>query len=200
MSPAQQGFYWRLWSEVCEANRWAMVKGRFVHDPARLGKFGPEIVALAKSLADCGAIKLDNLRHACHIFALGRDCSMKKLITKEFNKIKALFQILTDDQNTQAWMEWENAEIAECRSLVIAIKRMAPPEYIQEIARCKWNVKSWQFVDITSLRWLARELAHRKPTWPAGGTGLPAEALAEAGHSPGGMFAALEPHGADNPF
>lgn len=72
-------------------------------------------------------------RHAAHVKALGRDKSHSQLTNPEFDKLKALFELLADPSNLQAAIESADATIGERRRLVRGILDRVDEGYLQPI-------------------------------------------------------------------
>src|SRR5690606_29956074 len=95
MSPAQQTLYWRRWAQVCHVNGWVWRKGRL--DPEAVGpEYSEHHAAVWKIAKDRAqqqhrAVTADDLRHACHIYTLKRDMSMKDLPNSAFSRLLCLW-------------------------------------------------------------------------------------------------------------
>ncbi len=166
--PQRNRFYFPAWNDCCAANYWREIKGRLEIDDSRLNPWGCRVVAVARqrAAAEHRAMTLRDLRHACHFVALGRDIETNRLTSKQLNRIVPLFRLVQDEKNLDALMAWLNPEISERASLVAFVRKNAPEAYICTITRTKHGTVHWEDLEIPILRKLARDLAHREPTWP----------------------------------
>lgn len=104
MTEPQHHFYLRRWAAVVRANTWRMVKGRLA--PEAVGRAGgasvpasrgssvasphhAAVFAAAEQLAaqHHRALTADDLRHGCHVVALGRDKSSKDFSNRDFDRL-----------------------------------------------------------------------------------------------------------------
>ncbi|MES2219376.1 MAG: hypothetical protein V4587_00230 [Acidobacteriota bacterium] len=178
-------FYFPAWGKCADANEWRMERGRLVG--ARLAADGQHQcgvqsvrplfdaiwdAAEAIALAEHRAVKPDDLRHGCHVVAIGRDRSSKEMVNKEVERVVSLFRLLTNPENVEAQMNWDSPERAEKKNLIQAIKKKAPDEYICHIARDRWNGQFeypwWEDLPLPALRQLAMTLNNRNAKWEAG--------------------------------
>jgi len=94
MSPAQNKLYLRRWGAVCRALNWRMAKGR-LHPAAVLAGSAPReqvaAAAAARALQHHRATTADDLRHGCHVVALGRDKSHKDFSNRDFDAVLTLW-------------------------------------------------------------------------------------------------------------
>lgn len=98
MTPPQHKFYLRRWAAVVRANGWRMVKGRLAENAvgressraaAPASPHHQAVFAAAEQLAALQhrALTADDLRHACHVVALGRDKSSKDFSNRDFDRL-----------------------------------------------------------------------------------------------------------------
>ena len=163
------GFYFPAWNRCAKANGWTMRKGRLVADP-QSNPLVPELAkvwtfALQIAAREHRAVVDKDLRHACHIVAIGRDKSSDDLNTKELNRIVPLLDMLADPDDIKARMRWENPELAEKEKLQFAIRKLAPDAYIVKMSQDIFGTQYWEDLDPKKLNWLMRKLKDRSPTW-----------------------------------
>lgn len=185
MTPSQKNLYFNLWREVTIAHDWRMIKGRLLATrPEAAGQAEADKLALRVWEAACAlagqahrAITADDLRHACHIVAIGKDISSKVMTNKQLNRLFALFKFLKDPNNIAAAIAWENPEDADRKSLIIVIQRYAGlactgnaehhvDAYINEICkhRTDWpnyHEPHWEDLQLHQLRQLVTTLSNR---------------------------------------
>ena len=163
MTDRQRAFYWRLWGDCCAANGWRTRQGRLEHDPARLNEMGLQLWPIAERLAGAAhrAVTLDDLRHGCHVLALGRDKSSTALSNAEFNRVLTCLKLIVDYENLEALMDWQNAGNAERRSFIAFLRKKAPEAVLATISNNAFGTRHWQGLEIQKLRWLAGQLKNR---------------------------------------
>lgn len=174
MTEAQQrSFYFPAWNRCTRANDWRMERGRLVGKRAA-SHGGPETSALyervwiaAEELArrQARSVTAEDLRHACHVVALGRDKSSKELRNAEVDRVVGLFRVLQDPDDLDALLDWLHPENGERKRLVAAIKAAAPHAYIDRICRSRsdWNYEPpfWEDLELSALRQLRITLRRR---------------------------------------
>lgn len=155
MTTAQEKKYWRRWNAVSGWLGWFMRAGRLVHGPEST-VHGPQsehharVWQIAQTLAAAGAraVVPEDLRHACHIYAIGRDRSHKDFSNAQFSRVLVLWGnelprgasgalrgLLLDPEDLASIVAWDNSEVAQRRALVEGIRRSAPFAMIDTIAR-----------------------------------------------------------------
>lgn len=91
MTEAQDKKYWRRWAVVSAANHWRMIKHRL--DAAAVLDASEHHTAVwnaahARALQHVRGVTADDLRHGCHIVALGgRDKSHTDFTNREFDQL-----------------------------------------------------------------------------------------------------------------
>ena len=173
MTPSQNSKYWRRWGQVCRANNWRWIKGRLV-EGARLdlGDHHTAVWQIAQTIADqtCRAITADDLRHACHIHALGRDIGHSDLTNEQFSRLLLLWGderhlrgllIYPDDLTAQ--IHWHNPDRAKKDSLVRNIRSAAREEYISAITQDLYGTIYWEDLDNKALLGLLRKIKANAP-------------------------------------
>jgi hypothetical protein len=168
MTQNQEKLYWRLWGRVCHANDWRWVKGRILQTAERkLSEHHAAVWKCAEALARANqrGVTADDLRHGCHMYAIGRDrphLELKPAV--ECSRVFTLFKLLIEPEDLDAVMDWQNPERDERRRLVVGIQRMAPFAYIDAICRDKFRNYTSPFfedLDLDQLRHLRVTLASR---------------------------------------
>jgi hypothetical protein len=166
-------FYFPHWHRAAKANNWVMSKGRLVSK--RPEDFGASAVdqlqervwetAEARALQHHRAVTADDLRHACHIVALGRDKSSQDFDNRDLDRVVALFRLLERHDDVGAMLDWNDPQRQQRERLVWSIEHAAPEAYVTTIARDKFKTTRWQDLDLQSLRQLAMTLRQRTKSW-----------------------------------
>jgi len=169
MTESQRTSYFRRWQRAFSAN-WFMDRGRV---RKRDGRTESESLTAVVNAANRIATEAhrsptaDDLRHACHIVAIGRPKSSKEITNAEIDRIWLLFSLLTDPDNVDAVVKWQHPEIGERERLVKWISSLAPDATILVIARNAFgdafDFGHWQSLDIPKLKWLGKTLRSRQP-------------------------------------
>ena len=176
-------FYFPAWRRCADANDWVMDGGRLSAGDGVSGLGSREdsayhlqvwTVATALARHDHCAITADHLRHACNwIATLSRDCgdqlsnhqpravSCHDLDNRQTSRVVDLFRLLTDPEDLDALIAWENPEVADKRSLVRWLKKLAPEAVLIAISKNAWGTIFWEDQEIDQLRWLARQVKSR---------------------------------------
>lgn len=169
MTEKQEKLYWRLWWRVCHVNDWRFLKGRIAAEAQR--DTSEHHLAVWKCAADLAranqrSVTADDLRHGCHVHAIGRDKRHLDLHpTNECSRVFTLFKLLIEPEDLDAVMDWQDPDRDEKRRLVVGIKRMAPFAYIDSICRDKFdNYQSpfYEDLDLSQLRQLRVTLESRR--------------------------------------
>jgi hypothetical protein len=162
-------FYFPAWSACVKANAWHMEDGRLVGNglsdqPSTINDQLPKVLTFARQIAQAQhrGPMVDDLRHACHIVALGRDKSSKVLNNAELDRVVALFKLLADPEDLSAIMAWENPVEADVKRVKWFITNTAPSAYVAAIARDKFGTSDWESLDLKQMRFLAMTLANRR--------------------------------------
>jgi hypothetical protein len=167
MTDKQNSLYWRMWSRVVDANDWQMSKGRLASPLAPHGSaHAHRVLILAGEIAQRQhrSVTADDLRHACHAAAVGREKSHKDLTNAEFSRVLTAFKLLIEPDDLDAQMNWDNPDRDARRSLVASINKIAPHAAIDAI--CKnafqnYNSPFWEDLGLDQLKWLIRTLKDR---------------------------------------
>lgn len=162
MTENQEKLYWRLWGRVCHANDWRWAKGRILPTAERdTSEHHQAVWSLAGSIAaqHHRAVTADDLRHACHVHATGRDKTHMDLDKKaEVSRLFTLFKLLIEPNDLDAVMDWENPERDQRRRYVSLIKKY-PFAAVDKIARARFkgdyhspffeDLQLWQLKQLT---------------------------------------------------
>lgn len=173
MTDKQRKFlYFPAWHEAVSANQWRMEAKRLVTPAARFTDESKQIIQLAheRALADHRGPVIEDLRHACHVFALGADKSSADLTNKEVDGVVALFRVLKDPEDLDARMAWEGflegrktgQYPGDAKRLEYFITRTAPDAYVRQVAADKFGTRLWENLTLPQKRSLAMTLANRK--------------------------------------
>ena len=172
MNTGQNSKYWRRWAAVCHHNNWRWIKGRLSAEAVK--DTGPHHTAVwvhAEQLANqaCRAVTADDLRHACHVHAFGRDISHSSLTNRQFDRLLLLWgneremRGLLNTDDIRAQVLWDHPDQAEKLSLVHAIKLAAAHEYICSITRDVFGTEYWEDLDAKQLLGLLRKIKGNSP-------------------------------------
>lgn len=203
MTPNQQRrFYFPLWNAAANHHGWIMIKGRLIAPRPESDSGATEVEQLiasiwahAETLAQKAhrAITADDLRHACHIVALGKDKSSADITSKELDRLADLFRLLAQPDSIDLMRAWLEPEIGQRKRQVLAIRRYAATitggnefqtePYICKIAEAKFGARFrnpfWEDLDLRDLTQLAITLSERARDRAARS---PSEALAKEGN------------------
>lgn len=175
MNAAQNSKYWRRWSAVCRHNHWIWLKGRLSDQAVKdASQVHAGVWTLAEQLA-ARAFRTpvaDDLRHACHVLALGRDVSHADFTNEQFSRLlvllgdeKKLPGLLINPDHVRSSMYWNDPNLQRKDSLVFAIKAMAPDAYIAKITADVWGTIYWEDLDVSALLGLLRKLKGNRPAF-----------------------------------
>src|ERR1041385_3610113 len=142
MTEPQEKLYWRLWSRVCHVNDWRFFKGRVASDAQRdTSEYHVAVWKHAETRArqNHRSMTADDLRHGCHVHAIGRDKPHLELHPRtECSRVFTLFKLLIEPNDLEAIMDWSDPSRDERRVLIVGIKRMAPFAYIDAVCKGKF--------------------------------------------------------------
>lgn len=173
MTPAQNSKYFRTWGNVCRVNHWRMVKGRLaeeaVKDSSSPAGHHTAVWYAAEKLAaqQSRAVTPDDLRHACNVYALGRDISHTALSNSQFDRLLLLWGLLIDPFDVAAQMAWDHPDQARKESLIHSIESSAlqllgsataGEAYIRAMTADWWHTIEWRDLDTDKLLGLLRNL------------------------------------------
>ncbi|MFO1458250.1 MAG: hypothetical protein U1G08_02505 [Verrucomicrobiota bacterium] len=147
----------------------------------------------------------DDLRHACHVVALGKDRSSYDLTNWQMDRVVALFELLADNENISAQVRWANEDLDAVRRLEWAIKNVGFPEaYIAAISHGKFGSRAWKALRPDQLRQLlitlkGRAAARRHSPYMTAGTGTANGTAGRVEGAGGNGHGAHRPAGAGQP-
>jgi len=165
MTEAQaKRFYFPAWNRALKA-RWVRDRGtilRRADSPANELADQVESVAAARAARRQGMMTAEDLRHACHVVALGRDLSSKDLTNTQVDRVVALFELLQDRDNLSAQMRWDSPAADARRRLEWAVEHSGFPEaYVRHVASAKFSTAAWESLPDHQLRQLVMTLKNR---------------------------------------
>jgi hypothetical protein len=143
-----------------------------VRDVATAGAQQPAIWKIAEALADqsCRAVSADDLRHACHIHALGKDVSHKDFTNAQFDRVLLLLGnerdipgLLIEPDHIKSQTLWDNPDIARKDSLIRSLRAAASHKYICAITQDVYGTIFWEDLDANTLAALLRRIKMNAP-------------------------------------
>ena len=173
MNDNQNSKYWRCWGKVVRANQWRWIKGRLVTEAVQdAGPHHQAVWRLAQTIADqgCRAIEAEDLRHACHVHALGQDMSHTGFNNDQFNRLLLLWGderkirgllVYPDDIRAQTF--WDNPDMQKKEGLIRSILAAASDDYVSKISADIWGTIYWQDLDSAALLGLLRKVKANAP-------------------------------------
>ena len=175
----QRRFYFPAWNECARANDWVMVRGRLLADlvaqrqeflkwPQVAADAGLSVLDYAEQLGlqEHRVVTAEDLRHGCNLVATaGRKQSSEALTNAELNRVVVLFRLLKEPEDLDAVMEWLHPDIADKRSLVGYLKRLAPEATLIAICRNAFGTIYWEGLDESKLRWLIKTVKEKNRSW-----------------------------------
>jgi len=180
MTDAQRTrYYFPAWHRACESLGWRMERGRFiglrkpVHGVADVDALYQRVWMAAEALALQAhrAITAEDLRHGCHVAALGRDKSANDLTNAELDSVVSLFKLLHEPDDLDAIIAIQHPENAERKRLVIGLRKRAPEAKLVSIARNlkawagEWEEPFWEDLPLAGLRVLSRIISREQKKW-----------------------------------
>jgi len=172
--------YFPAWARALKAN-WRTDRGCAVPADGRrtsdtLVQVEEAAVAAARRLMR--APKIEDLRHACHVVAIGRDKSSKDLNNAELDRVLAVLRILADPDDLSAVIARDNPETDARRRYEWAIAHSGHPEaYIRTIAGTKFGSGNWKALPMPQLKMLSMTLKNRRPVTDLPAAPAPARTL-----------------------
>lgn len=160
-------FYFPAWNRAFTA-RWRRDRGTILpREGAPVNELAEQVETMARARAarrsaPCSA---DDLRHACHVGAFGRDISSKDLTNAQVDRVVALFELLADPDNLSAQMRWAAPDRDARRRLEWSVQHSGFPEaYVLHICSSKFSSRNWRALTDTQLRQLIVTLKSRAKT------------------------------------
>lgn len=185
MTESQDKKYWRRWSAVCRANGWRWEKGFLVRpDLAPGGGDAPVAVptsphhaavwqlATALALQEDRAPLANDLRHACHVHALGREISHLKITNTQFSRLLTLWGndkdqrgLLIDPLCLTSDLAWSHPEFQTHASRRWTIEHHCVESYVVAVTREMFQTADWQSLPAAALGQLYALLHERPNAW-----------------------------------
>lgn len=161
----------RGWAPCAKANNWGTLKA--LQEPVRehVNPLDQELLAKVRTFAEQIArkqfrgVKPDDFRHACHIVAIGQNKSSWDMTNDECERVVTLFRVLTNPDDIEAVLDWEDPLRAKKRNLIAAVKHKAPVAYWGHIAENKYQTRILDNLTIGQLTQLCMTLNNRKDAW-----------------------------------
>ena len=167
MTTAQTRLYLTSWTAAWKAN-WRMDRGtvQSLNRPHASDHI-ESVEQAAETIArkHHRAVKQDDIRHAVHLVALGKDKSSKDLTNAEFDRILCLLTLLTDPDDLEAVIRWEHPELDERKRLFWTIRR-SPEAYVRDLAIDRFRTSDLDTLSTAQLKMLAMTLRNRHPKRP----------------------------------
>ena len=171
MNDSQDKKYWRRWSAVVRANQWRWLDGRLV-DAARgdVSEDHAAVWRIARELAGAAhrAPIANDLRHACHIHAVGRDISHLKMTDPQFDRLlilwgdeRDLLGLLVEPDDLNSVMAWIDPKEYQRKCTVKYIRQLAPEAVIISIAARAGYGDNWESLTRDQLLALGRIIRDR---------------------------------------
>lgn len=163
--------YWRRWSAVSRALNWRMVQGRL--DPAAAQDGSSHIAAVmqaasARAAGAHRAVTPDDLRHGCHLVALGRDKSHADFSNREFDKLltlwgdeKQISGLLLEPLDLGSEIHRANPELKSRERHLHFLRRDCLGGYVASESERIFGTKNWQALDSEQLAQLSNHLRAR---------------------------------------
>lgn len=169
MNSAQTKLYWGTWQAAAKAHGWnskagiaaALVDyhaGKTWESPG-LNRTLTTIYQLSEFSAQCD-VTADDLRHACTVFAVGRNGSSKSFTNADFDRVLALLRLLGDPQNLKNLVAFQDGESGERRRHIHVITQAGAP-YWQSIARDRFGHTDLDRLTLAQLRQLSLTIRNR---------------------------------------
>lgn len=153
--------YWPLWSKALRMAWFKHPTDGLVIQSAE--PLAAEITLAAQESADAEfrSVTANDLRHAAHRMALGRDKSSSHLTNRELDRIVALFRILGDPDDLKARLEYDHPERGERRRQDYVVRTAVPEAYARHVAADKFGTTNLDGLNDHQTRELAMTLRCR---------------------------------------
>ncbi len=162
MTPTQaRKLYWPAWSRALKAAWYRHPVAGYVIQSAESMAVEITVAAQEQASAEFRAMDADDLRHAAHRLALGRDKSSSQLTNRELDRIVALFRILADPEDLRARLEYDNPQRGERRRQDYVIRTSVPEAYARHVAADKFGTANLDGLNDQQARELAMTLRCR---------------------------------------
>ena len=159
-------FYLRAWTQAFAAN-WQRDRGTLLRKEGRSGTRLDQVedVAAERAWKRTSRVTAEDLRHACHVVAIGHDKSSLDLNNRELDKLVSLFRILTDPDDLNAQIALDNPEVEARRRLEWSVEHCGLDDaYMLHIVHSKFGTKNWRSLPDPQLRQLVVTLKNRHPS------------------------------------
>lgn len=173
MTEAQKfKFYFPAWTACVRANGWRKEKSRLVLDASKQCEELNKVLTFGtqRALTAGRSLTADDLRHGCHVLALGRDKSSEDLTNAELDRIVTLFQVLTDPDNLTSRLKWDAYERGEDPGAVQRVEyfiRRCPDAYVRAVSHGLFGTRQWESLTVKQKGRLSMTLANRRPKQPS---------------------------------
>ncbi len=152
---------WRTAFQHC----WQADRGQLVARPGRTESLRlsvVEVFAKRRAGARAAIVGPDDLRHACHLAALGRDKSSKDMTNQDIDQVLAFFRLLVDPDDLSAQVALDNPDQEARRRLEWSVTHTGLPEaYVLKVCSQKFGTREWKTLDDEQLRQLVITLKAR---------------------------------------
>lgn len=142
----QRRLYFPAWTQAFKAN-WTSDRGR-IQDAVGYtpSEWRDRVVAAAdvRAREHVRGITQDDLRHACHVVAFGRDRSSTDLRPLQMRRVLHLFRLLVDPQDLTAIMRWMDPRVDEREEAVWFLENKCREAYVRHIAHDLYGTKDWE--------------------------------------------------------
>lgn len=127
----------------------------------RLTDMARRVAAYAE--ATCQGIRptADQLRHACHVIALGRDRSSTRFTNADFDRVLTCFRLIANGDDISALIRWDHPEHDQAKRLAWVIGQYPEEAYVRSISADKFGTANWENLSVDQLRQLALTLRER---------------------------------------
>lgn len=175
MTEAQKfHFYFPAWNACVRAHGWRKEKGRLVGAGLSTLDPRPSTEELAKVLTFAHqraitagrSVTTEDLRHAAHIVALGRDKSSADLTNAEVDRVVTLFKLLADPDNLSVRLDWDAYLRGEDPGSVKRVEfyiRKCPEAYVRSLSASLFGTRIWENLTVKQKARLSMTLANRRP-------------------------------------
>lgn len=172
ISVAQNKKYWRRWAACARANGWTMIGGRL--NPAAVldaSEHHCSVHAAALQIAQAEVLGLtaNQLRHACHVVALGHDRPHAKFTNKDFDALlnywgdeRDIVGLLIEPADLAASIHEAAPELKVRERLLIGIRRNFIGGYTAELSAAIYGTRDWEQLGDRDLENL-QHILHTKP-------------------------------------
>ena len=156
MTIAQHKFYWRRWAAVARHNSWWMSARRLFEGAFESADVSPHhraVWAAARDLAMAASrgLTADDLRHGCHIVALGADKRSRDLTNSDFDSLltywgdgKTIRGLLFDATDMGSEIHRANPALQRRRRYLYALRVDCLQGYLVSECSRIYGTKKWE--------------------------------------------------------